>query len=145
MSQPLPNHPLFSSFVSPYLTKELWEAGIKPPTAFIWVPTSPTEMVLYSYLLDHDGYYRQAYANVNFVTKIGELPYSAFQLNDMNKLLPNYSFEKVGNTYTLLLENMHQVNPVTGNRLPDVFAEMVIQLINTKKLDTATASKLITS
>ena len=127
------NNPCYQSFVDPELSAQLWNLGLCAKTHFMWRTPGKGEVELYTNLFDVDGYYAQGVANLKYI-KGPEYAFSAFQLGDMEKLLPDYTIDRVINKYTLCMENMWGIAPAESDRLPDVFAKMVLQLLEKNKI-----------
>jgi hypothetical protein len=126
------NSPLLQSFVCPELCLALATEGLKVCSPFRWLFANGTYSI-HSFCFDHDEYYRQAMANVDFVRQhITEC--AAFQMIDMELLLPNYLLSNTNGEYELMCEILFGMEPQRGNRLPDVFAAMVLKGLQTYKI-----------
>ena len=137
------NNPLYKDFVNPNICVKLVQAGLHVKTSFLWVYASNGKRQLYSNVMDIDGYYSQALANVAFVDDEQLNPYSAFTLGDMEALMHNFTVEKKCNRYRIMVEEIWNTEPITTDHLPDAFAEMVLKLIQTGKLNVRHAQELI--
>lgn len=130
----------YQSFVDPALCSKLVTAGIQVNTPFFWV-VKGRFAEMYSYAFDRDKYYVQADANVNFISNLVKLP--AYQLMDMQKLLPDFILSKHGDIYLLRIFKYFGMEAVSSPRMPDVFALMVLKCISINKIDLYEAIKLL--
>jgi hypothetical protein len=130
------NCPVYQSFVHPELSKQLIAAGLEVCCAFRWIEEAEG-LKLFTFVFDPDFYYEQAYANVDFC---GGDKYSipAFQMMDLEALLPNYYFSNTNGSYELMCEGL-ELEPVQDVRLPDAFAKMVLTGIRKRKINTENA------
>lgn len=119
----------YNSFVNPHLCDVLRIAGITKNTVYLWkVLNNVAE--LFTFYFDTDDYYGSASAEIIKLTNPIIIP--AYTLKDLEVVMPGgYSLMKDAfDTYELSLEKLWDCVPVTGKRLPDVFAEMLLQLIS---------------
>lgn len=138
----LPDKPLYQCFVSPGLCSMLHDAGLKIQAPFCWRFTG-TKACLFSLVFDEDHYYQQALENINHIDQLVLIP--AFQIKDMEKLLPDYMLTKNNVEYELFCSSLFEFDVQKSNRLPDVFAYMVIKGIEQRKIDVSLAIKKITT
>ena len=137
--------PIYQSFVDPQHCVELWQAGMMVQTSFMWRRNANENSVnLFTSLFDPDNYYEQAAANLQFVNETTMETFAAFQLGDMETILPDYTVCRTGKEYALCMGVEWRTECVTADRLPDAFALMVIQLHNERKIDLKKATLLIT-
>lgn len=129
----------YQSFVAPGICEQLVSAGLQVDTPFFWV-FKGRMAELYSYAFDKDNYYVQADANVNFISNIIKVP--AYQIMDMQKLLPDFILTRADNSYKLNCSTLFE-GPITTERMPDVFASMVLKAILHRKIDLYEASKIL--
>lgn len=135
------NKPLYQSFVHPYLCKQLWNLGLNATTVFCW-KKEQEDYLLVTLAFDEDGYYNLAYGNSNFVAPMPL--FNAFQTADMEKLLPDYLLTKNNNEYELHCSSLFSLDIEKSDRMPDVFAKLVIKSIEQRKIDIHHAIKMIT-
>lgn len=138
------NKAIYQSFVDPEFCVLLWNAGMQCQTSFMWQGDQHSKTVsLFTSLFDPDNYYEQAAANIHFVT--GTLHnFAAFQLGDMERVLPDYTICRTGTEYMLCMGTEWKTDCVKAERLPDAFALMVLQLHKERKLDLHKAIDSIT-
>lgn len=100
------------------------------------------QATLFTVAFDEDNYYRQAFENLNHVKPRTIIP--AYQVNDMEKLLPDYMLTKTNVEYELNCSSLFSFEVETGIRLPDVFASVVLKGIQQHKIDVTLAIKKLT-
>jgi len=124
----------YHSFVCPDVCQTLVYAGLDAKPVFWWsIQGKVAELV--TYWFDKDNYYAGAAREIHEVNKPIIIP--AFEMADMEHILPGaYLLNRNGlDGYELSMEGMWQVQSVKGFRMPDVFATMVLQLIQLRMLD----------
>ena len=136
--------PVYQSFVDPEYCVQLYNAGLRVHTSFMWQHENDNTVSLFTSLFDPDGYYEQAAANLIFVTENVVKTFAAFQLGDMETIVPDYTICRTGTEYALCMGIEWRTECVKAKRLPDAFAQMVLQLHNERKLDLKKATELIT-
>lgn len=139
----IPNNPLYRNFIDPNLCVKLLQAGLTAKASFLWVYAGTGKVQLYCNSLDPEGIYSQAISNIAFVDDETANPYAAFQIGDMLPVMPDFTMEKLGDKYCIMVDAIWQRELVCADRLPDAFAKMVLELIKAKCIDIKTAIKLI--
>lgn len=134
--------PLYQCFVSPLNAHYLTEAGLTLTTPYTW-KIRGNEAVLYTTAFDLDMHYKMANANVDFVFPCRYIP--AFQLADMEKLVPDYLLNRTGNIYTLRCDDMFKMDEEQDEHLPDVFAKMILQGFKKRILQAQTCIQILTA
>lgn len=133
------DHPLLQSFVSPAICRQLLDAGLNIKAPFCWKQERGGKTSLYSLSFDDDCYYTAAYnlqVQMNAITLV-----PAFQLMDMEKLLPDHLLSKTNNVYELNCSSLFCFDVERGTRLPDVYAAVVLKGIQEYKIDAGKAIK----
>lgn len=131
---------IYQDFVKPSLCIDLMNAGLLPFTAFKWrVNGNSTQ--LHTILFDLDNYYLEGFQHLDIIDKPTYL--KAFQVKDMEKLLPDYMLTRNNNIYELHCSNLFDMAVETADRLPDVFAITVLKAIKHKKINIANAINLL--
>lgn len=131
---------IYQDFVKPSLCIELMSAGLIPFTAFKWrVKKNDTQ--LRTILFDLDDYYIDGFNQLDIIDN--PLYLKAFQIKDMEKLLPDYLLSRNNNMYELHCSSLFNMDVETSDRLPDVFAITVLKAIQHKKINVESAIKII--
>lgn len=136
------DNPLCQCFVSPKLCKELYEAGMVGSLFYIW-RTEKAVPELFTLAFDEDKYYLQGFNNLISINQLKFIP--AYQVKDMEKLLPDYLLCKTNIEYELSCSNLFQFDVEKNKRMPDVFAMMVLKGIRSGKIDPVLAMKKISA
>lgn len=134
------NCPLFQSFVSPELCRLLSNAGINTDTPFVWKVQPDNTCLLFTLAFDVDSYYTNGQKHIEEF-KPPTLP--AYQCNDMEKLLPDYYYEKSAKRYSVLCSTWFPERHFEDTRLPDLFARIVHTALVQQKLHPFMAVEII--
>jgi hypothetical protein len=133
--------PIYQGFVQPMYCKMLLELGINTDTPFVWKKIPNGAVILFSLAFDEDDYYSHG-QNIIQEFKPEILP--AFQLMDMQRLLPDdWYMEKCNKLFRLICSAWDTGKITQGQRLPDVFAMMVVHGLNTRKIHPVDAIEII--
>ncbi len=124
-------HRIYQSFVDVNLSQQLHHAGLNVKTNFIWIIRNG-EANLYTEVFDKDKYYMQAEKNVDFINTSYQIP--AFELKDIESLLPDYLLSRNGKEYELSCSNLFEIDIMKHDRLPDVFALTVLKALEQRKI-----------
>lgn len=116
---------LTQNFVSAQLCVDLYTAGLKieKPTYFFKVKNNVG--LLNSFAFDFDNVYEQIEAALAY-TDSGVEYYPAFQLCDMQAMMPDFFLSKDNNVFNLNGGSIFGYKVISGPRLPDVFAKMIL-------------------
>lgn len=137
------NLPLYQGFVSPALCDQLQRFGVTTDTPFHWRLTG-TITELYSFAFDKDDYYRSAYANIDYICQpVGIIP--AYQIKDVEKPLPPYLLAHHEKGYVVMCDNLYGLQEQTADRLPDVYAMMLLEGIKKRVIKIDFTNHVITS
>lgn len=135
------NIPIIQDFVKPLLCNELLVAGLHVKTNYLWV-VNESIADLFTDAFDPDNYYKDSFSLLAaFKNASNILP--AFQIRDMERLLPPYLLSKSCAGYELSLERMYDMPTITGDRLPDVYAMMVLECLRKRLLTAELCIKLL--
>ena len=134
------NHPLTQSFVDPNICQELVDAGLKITAPYCWLHEFK-KYTLYSLAFDEDDYYEPGY---QAKIQLGASFIPAFQIEDMQQLLPDWLLNKNNNEFELHCSSLFSLDIEKAGRIPDAFAKMVLKAILKRKIDVAHAIKTIT-
>ena len=129
------------SYVGSALCRLLLAAGLEVTAPFCWDVTGK-HAVLITNAFDEDGYYAAAIEAKKLVKDLVLVP--AFQTGDMIKLLPDFMLTLNNNEYELHCSSLFTLDIEKAQRLPDVFAKMVLRGIKERKIDVDNAIKMIT-
>ena len=135
------NNHLYQSFVDPAICQQLINAQLLVNTSYKWLIEND-KAVLFTLAFDEDNYYEQAYKNIEHVNPIVMIP--AYQVIDMEKLLPDHMLTKTNTEYELHCSCLFEFDVERGTRLPDVYAKMVLRGIEKRKIDVGLAIKKLT-
>ncbi|MES2457211.1 MAG: hypothetical protein V4594_16775 [Bacteroidota bacterium] len=125
------NQPFYRNFVSPTHCKDLHEFGLQVNLSCQW--NLYDRAVLRCYLFDFEDYYRDNEKNIDQLNPPRAI-WPAFQIGDLDLLLPNYCLSRDHSGFILSIENNYQVAIVTDKRMPDVFARMVVACLRARVL-----------
>ena len=129
------------SFVSPEFCISLVAAGLNALTGFTW-QFEKGSTYLNTFYFDQDNIYRQAFENMHFIqgkpTQV-----VAFQMADMECLLPNYLLTNTNGQYELMCEALFGMCQQKGSRLPDVFAAMILKGLQSYKINVENATNFL--
>lgn len=117
---------LHRPFVSTRLCQDLVDAGFTFKPTHRWL-NYYEEWVLATDAFDSDGYYATS------INLLPEVP--AFTGADCEKRLPDYVLSKLGRCYYLNLRLFNRVPGIQSERLPDAFAEMLLECIKKGVID----------
>ena len=119
-------------FASPAYCKALQNAGIYHHCNFTWKKFDDQNFELWSESFDPDDYYKDGNRLLSLCAEPITVP--AFSLKDLERCVPgDYVIYRSSNTYVLSCEIMYEIPKMRSDRLPDVFAMAVIELVNRKK------------
>lgn len=132
----------YYNFVNPNICRMLRLAGLTEKSVYQWHVTNNIANLV-TYFFDKDDYYSAAAVEIYKVTNPVIIP--AYSLKDMEMVMPGgYSLLKDDfDNYELSLDMLWNVPAVKGKRLPDVFAEMLLQLIRSRIINPETANNRI--
>lgn len=134
------NSSLYQDFVYPNICRALMEQGLKVNTVYKWRILNG-QATLTTNAFDKDEYYIQGNKHTDAIEKPGYI--QAFQIKDMEKLLPDYMLTRNNTEYELHCSNLFDMEVEKANRLPDVFAITVLKAIESKKINVAHAIKVL--
>ena len=134
------DHPLYQSFVNPDNCRLLVRAGLNTDTPFVWKMLPNNNVQLFTLAFDDDNYYS---IGQRYLQEFKPQTLPAFQLKDMEKLLPDYYMEKQGQLYRLLCTTWFENKQIQDERLPDAFARMIYTGLLEKKIHPYMAIELI--
>ena len=85
-----------------------------------------------TYAFDKDEYYEKADCLIDHAyPSIGKIP--AYSLKEVEKTIPpNYLLNRIPTGYQLMVDNIFRLAGQTAERLPDVFAMMLLEGIKKK-------------
>jgi hypothetical protein len=135
------NIPSAQDFVKPILCHELQAAGVQVKTIYQWVITNGLAS-LHTQIFDIDDYYQEGYKHIMAVNPPSHI-LPAFQIKDVEKLLPPYLLSRDERGYELSLEKMYQMPSMNCDRMPDVFARMVLECLKQKVLKAEECVKVL--
>ncbi len=139
----LDDNPLYQCFVSPKICQDLVNAGLMVnEISFHW-RLNRCHAELFTLEFDEDNYYRQAFKNLEHFSRIELIP--AFQIKDMEKLLPDHILSKNNIEYELNCSSLFEFEVQKNTRMPDVYAMMVLKGIEQHKIDPGLAIKKISA
>lgn len=134
--------PLYSGFVKPELCKLLFLAGITGHTPYHYrIVDGLAELNTYAF--DRDDFYAQAMANMDYVRAAEIVP--AYQLKEVEKVLPDYLLCRNNGAYEVTIDRMYEIHYcVVDRRLPDAFACMLLEAMKRRIIYPAKINELIT-
>ena len=137
------NHPTYQSFVSPHIVRHLQIAGLEVhPFSTMWRVDKNDQCEIKNFLFDEDRYYKDSQEALDHLYPAKHyMP--AFQLRDMDILLPDYFIQRDNGHYTIAIANLFDVESVTDHRLPDALAIMVLDCIKARIIQPEEAVKEI--
>ncbi len=115
--------PLHQSFVHPDICRRLANAGINMNTPYIWKAMPDGQTMLFTLAFDVDCYYTNGQQYISEFNPPANTP--AFQLGDMEKLLPDYYLERSNGNFKLLCSAWFPDRHFEDTRLPDLLARIV--------------------
>lgn len=120
-------------FVSPDLSATLYEMGIthKVPYSF---KIGKDFCIPFTYEFDTENIYRQMDANVFITGGIKTIP--AYRVKDLERVFQGYTVTKKDTDhYQIAMSHGISMYTASSERLPDVFACLIIQLLQGKKVN----------
>jgi hypothetical protein len=123
--------PLYESFVDVGLCMLLYREGLNPITPFKWRVLRHAA-TLTTTVFDTDNYYVDGQKMVDAIDAPAYFP--AFTIGDLQKILPDYLLNKNNNEYELSCSSLFKLDVETSDRMPDVFAKVVIKGLAEYKL-----------
>ncbi len=134
--------PPMDAFVHPMICKDLLLCGVTDRTHFDWYLNGNVANLV-TFYWDADDYYSKPQEEINKTNRTRILP--AYSQMMMMELIPGpFSFIRdERNGYELAVDAIWNCEPVTGKRLPDVFANMVLQMIRKRILYADTINETI--
>lgn len=136
------NLPIMQDFVSPTLCIDLVLAGLNLKTPFQYRVVNNTA-TLDSNCFDTDNYYEDGRKYLQLIRPATFIP--AFQIVDMEKLLPDYLLGRVNNHFILRCDDMFKLDEEQNERIPDAFAMMVLQGFRKRILQADYCIKILTA
>lgn len=119
--------PVYKEFVSATLCNELMQAGLEVQLPFFWKVYQ--KAILKSFAFDNDDYYKEGDIVIDqLYPPTAIIP--AFQIGDLDKLMPDYYISRVNNEFTLSILDIYRMGSVTEKRLPDAYAKMILACIH---------------
>ena len=127
-------------YVDAYLCVKLHDAGMTAPTTHFW-KTIDQKFYLETFVFDDDDYYKNL-LELNSVNPQFAIP--AFSLTDCEKVLPPYMLTREDEDgYKLGLSTLYTAEICKAERMPDVFAKMVLQGIKKSFLSVDKINKIL--
>lgn len=117
-------------FVSPELSATLYHMGItnKVPYSF---KIGKDFCIPFTYEFDTENIYRQMDANVFITGGVATIP--AYRIKDLERVFESYSFNKKGTDHYQVSTTIRFKNySASSERMPDVFACLIIQILQGK-------------
>ena len=140
MKYQIAENTLMEPFVSPELCDALVIAGLDTLAVYNWKITEG-RVTLFTLAFDTDLYSKQATLNTEFINGSKWIP--AYQYTDLQKILPDYMLSRNNDQFELHCDQLFEYSIETASRMPDVFAKMVIQGINSGKINLSKAIEKI--
>lgn len=122
-------------FVAPELCSHLMMAGLYPDTAFKW-RIYRDEVKLTTFIYDEDDYYADSVKNLDYM-RPPELTIPGYSLTDVEKILPKGYFLTLNDdsNYEISLSKDYNLESCKADRLPDVYAKMLLQCLRKRVMD----------
>ncbi len=131
----------YQEFVNPNICYRLMKLGLIINTAYKWRVVNE-HGTLTTTIFDVDEYYIQGNKHTDAIEKPTYI--QAFQIKDMERLIPDYMLTRNNTEYELHCSSLFDMTVEKSNRLPDVFAIMVLKAIESKKIDVQQAITILT-
>lgn len=122
--------PLWHNHISPSLCQELRDCGFPVPSSYFW-KIYPSDAVLATNAFDIDNYYEDAQGIIDKLVPVSDT-FPAWTIRELERHLPDFYISRVGKEYTLAIDDIYNVSPVTASRMVDLFAMMLLKLIRYK-------------
>lgn len=117
-----------SCFVSPKICNDLVVAGLCAETAYKWKVYNDIAK-LSTHVFDLDNYYEEGFQAQDFINP-PRIVLPAYSIKDVEKLLPiGYLLTISDNGYEASLSSLYPGESCKAERMPDVFAKLLLQTI----------------
>ena len=122
--------PFFKEFVCPQISRNLCLLGLDMPNPkYQWRVQNDITMLRCNEF-DTDDYYIAPQALIDSFTNPVYIP--AYRISDMEDILPDYAIERKNTLYTVMIDSLYKVEPVSDYRLADALALMVHDCIRSR-------------
>lgn len=123
-----------SCFVSPDLCKHLTDAGLTSESTYHWRIYNGIAKI-WTYAFDPDDYYRDGHKLQNYASS-SCIVLPAFSIKDVERVLPSgFLLTLTENGYEASLNDIYAGDSCTADRMPDVFAKLLLQSIQKRYVD----------
>lgn len=123
-----------SCFVAPNICKHLTDAGLGTETAYQWKIYNDVAK-LSTHVFDLDNYYEEGFKATDFIYP-PQVVLPAYSIKDVEKLLPiGYLLTITEKGYEASLNSLYPGESCKAQRLPDVFAMLLLQSIRNRYVD----------
>lgn len=136
---------LYANMALPHLCSDLARAGLTHETIFFWKITLGN-ISLETFAFDPDKYYLEGNRLVEDVMHTFAHLVPAYSLKDLERCLPtrDYALYMEDAIYCLTFDMGKLTYKYTAERMPDVFAEAVINMLKLGKLNLLVCEHIIT-
>lgn len=125
--------PVLKDFVSPLLCEDLMYAGFALHATFSW-KIYHDQVMLHTLAFDIDDYYKDGCAALDKITPPKKI-LPAFTIKEIEPHLPDYCTCRVNKMYEMSLDKNYYIEPIKAERLPDLFAFMMLMCIRKKVIN----------
>lgn len=121
------------NYVSPLLCSDLKYAGFNCKSTFFW-KVYDDQVSLDTYIFDLDHYYRDGSLLLDKIAPPKEI-LPAYTIKEIEKHLPDFCVCRVNTSYELSIDEHYGVQSIKDERLPDLFALMMLACIRKRVIN----------